>query len=84
MEVCGADGERELARQVRANACVDRAIAQAVAAVNAPALTGLYQNKIGGRTQLASIHSVLGAAIAPSASSTAGSSHSTWYISQVE
>jgi hypothetical protein len=34
---------------------VDRAIAQAVATVNAPALTGLYQTKLGGNTQLATI-----------------------------
>jgi UrcA family protein len=53
--VCGIDGERDLARQAHAQACMDRAIAQAVSIVNAPALTGLYQGKVGGNTQLASI-----------------------------
>ncbi len=52
-QVCGGDGERDLARKARAKACADRAIAQAVAAVNAPALTGLYQTKVAGNTQLA-------------------------------
>jgi UrcA family protein len=54
-EVCGLDGERDLGRKAHAKVCVDRAIAQAVATVNAPALTGLYQTKLGGNTQLASI-----------------------------
>ncbi len=54
-QVCGLDGERDLGRKAHAQACVDRAIAQAVAKVNAPALTGLYQTKAGGNTQLASI-----------------------------
>ena len=52
-QVCKADDQRDLAQWARARACVDRAIAQAVAKVDAPALTGLYQAHAHGNTQLA-------------------------------
>lgn len=54
-EVCGVDAVGDLGRGAHAKACMDQAIAQAVAKVNAPALTGLYRAKVGGNTQLASI-----------------------------
>jgi UrcA family protein len=54
-QVCGVDGERDLGRRVQAKACETRAIAEAVAAVDAPALTGLYKtHQVGGNTLLAS------------------------------
>ncbi len=46
-EVCAVSGSRELARIAHERACVDHAIAEAVAAVNNPLLTGLYEVKTG-------------------------------------
>ena len=54
-KVCSMPGSRELDRASQAKACITKAAADAVAAVNAPALSGLYQAKVGGNTQLASI-----------------------------
>ncbi len=54
-KVCAMPGSRELDGTAQAKACMTKAMADAVAAVNAPALTGLYQAKIGGSTKLASI-----------------------------
>jgi UrcA family protein len=47
-EVCGnAEQIRELARVAAANACVDKATSQAIAAVNSPMLTSLFLSKTG-------------------------------------
>ena len=54
-KVCTMPGSRELDRAAQAKACTTQATVNAVAAVNAPALTGLYQAKFGGGTKLASI-----------------------------
>ena len=54
-KVCAMPGSRELDRAVKAKACITNATANAVAAVNVPALTGLYETKVGGNTQLAAI-----------------------------
>ncbi len=53
-KVCAMPDSRELDRAAQAKACMAKATADAVAAVNAPALTGLYQAKVGD-THLASI-----------------------------
>jgi len=47
-QVCGVPGNRDLARIEPAKACAAQAIAAAVAAVNSPALTSMYQVKMGG------------------------------------
>jgi UrcA family protein len=54
-KVCAMPGSRELDRAAQAKACMTKATADAVAAVNAPALTGLYEAKAAGNTRLASI-----------------------------
>jgi UrcA family protein len=54
-EVCGVGRDRDLSRMIEAQSCAKKAVSDAVAAVNAPALTGLYQAKVGGATKLASI-----------------------------
>jgi UrcA family protein len=46
-QACGKGEERDLAQVARAQACTDRAIAEAVAAVNVPKLTTLYDTKMG-------------------------------------
>jgi len=46
-EVCGEPGSRELAQVVAAKACVDRAIARSVAAVNNAKLSGEYDAHMG-------------------------------------
>ncbi len=46
-EVCAVSGSRELARIAHEKACADRAIAEAVAAVNNPRVTRLYEVKMG-------------------------------------
>lgn len=55
--VCGTPGAHDLARIGQAQACAARAIAEAVTAVNAPALTSVYDLKIRGAsaTRLATI-----------------------------
>jgi UrcA family protein len=55
--VCGVSDSRDLARVSQAKACAKQAIAEAVAAVNAPALTGVYEVKTGvaPATRLAAI-----------------------------
>ena len=47
-QVCDLPGTRDLARLQQVDACVARAVAEAVAAVDKPALTGVYQVKMGG------------------------------------
>jgi len=47
-QVCGVSGNRELARLEQAKACAAHVVGEAVAAVNAPALTSVYQAKVGG------------------------------------
>jgi UrcA family protein len=47
-QVCGVSSDRDLARVTQAKACAAHAVADAVAAVNAPILTSIYQVKIGG------------------------------------
>ena len=42
VQVCGSVDQRELARVTAAKACQDRAMAQAVSAINNPMLTGKY------------------------------------------
>lgn len=54
-KVCAVPGGREWDRTAQAKACVAKATANAVAAVNAPALTGLHEVHGGGATQLATI-----------------------------
>ena len=48
--VCGGTDTRDLARQGLARACVDHAVADAVAKVNAPALTRFYEVNAGEAT----------------------------------
>jgi UrcA family protein len=55
VKVCRVPASRELDVASKATACITKATADAVAAVNAPALTGLYQAKVGGNTQLATV-----------------------------
>jgi UrcA family protein len=45
--VCGVSDTRDLARLAQAKACAAHTVAEAVAAVNAPALTGVYEVKMG-------------------------------------
>lgn len=45
--VCGVTDTRDLARLGQAKACASHAVAEAVAAVNAPALTRVYEMKTG-------------------------------------
>ena len=45
--VCGVPDTRDLARIAQAKACAAHTVAEAVAAVNAPLLTGVYQVKMG-------------------------------------
>jgi len=47
-QVCGVSSDRDLARGAQAKACAAHAVADAVAAVNAPALTSIYQATMGG------------------------------------
>jgi len=56
-QVCGVSDTRDLARLSHAKACAAQAVADAVAAVSAPALTGVYEVKTGGTpvTRLAAI-----------------------------
>jgi len=55
--VCGVSDSRDLARLSQAKACAAHATAEAVAAVNVPALTGVYQVKtrVAPVTRLAAI-----------------------------
>jgi UrcA family protein len=55
--VCGVADKRDLARLGQAKACADHAVAEAVAKVNAPALTQVYefQGDIVPVTRLAAI-----------------------------
>jgi len=55
--VCGVADARELGRVAQAKACAVHTVAEAVAAVNAPALTAVYAAKMGGTpaTRLATI-----------------------------
>jgi UrcA family protein len=46
-QVCAASGTRDLGQLARAKACTDHAIAVAVDAVKAPALTKIYDAKYG-------------------------------------
>ncbi len=56
-QVCGVPGTWELARVRQVKACVARAVADAVAAVNAPALSGVYEvnRGVAPGTRLAAI-----------------------------
>jgi UrcA family protein len=56
-QACGVPGTRDLGRLTAAKACAAHAVAQAVTAVNAPALTSIHQVKIGATsvTRLAAI-----------------------------
>ncbi len=47
-QVCGVADSGDLARFARAKACAAHTVAAAVAAVNVPALTGVYEVKDGG------------------------------------
>jgi UrcA family protein len=46
-QVCGVSSTRELARLEQAKTCAAHAVADAVAAVNVPALTSIYQVNMG-------------------------------------
>jgi UrcA family protein len=46
-QVCAMPGDRELVVLAGTKACVDRAIAEAVAAVKSPTLSKLYESKVG-------------------------------------
>jgi UrcA family protein len=46
--VCGVANERDLAIAARAQACVFQAVSEAVAAVDNPHLTSVYEAKMGG------------------------------------
>jgi UrcA family protein len=47
VQVCGVPDHRELARSAQAEACTARAVADAVAKVDAPALTRTYLRETG-------------------------------------
>jgi UrcA family protein len=47
-QVCGVSSNRDLARLEQVKACTAHAVADAVAVVNAPALTSIYHTKVGG------------------------------------
>jgi len=51
-QVCGDHGTRDLARLTAANACAAHAVARAVAALNSPALTGIYEARMGGTSAI--------------------------------
>jgi UrcA family protein len=46
-QVCGTFGVRDLGAEAAAKACKTRAIGEAVAAVHAPALSQIYEGKMG-------------------------------------
>ena len=50
--VCDAPEPRDLARAAAAKPCIARAVADAVAQINSPLLTGLYATKMGGEAKL--------------------------------
>jgi UrcA family protein len=50
-EVCGTFGVRDLGAAAAAQACKARAIGEAVAAVHAPALTQVYEGKVGVKVE---------------------------------
>jgi UrcA family protein len=52
--VCGADGPRKFLPDSPVGICMEHALAEAVATVNAPVLTGMYRSQVAGSTQLAS------------------------------
>lgn len=55
--VCGVPDTQELARLARAKVCAAQTVAEAVAAVDAPVLTGVHEARLGGAAgnQLAAI-----------------------------
>ena len=56
-QVCERPGMLDLAKLQLVEACVARAVAAAVAAVDKPALTAVYQVKMGGTAiRLAGVH----------------------------
>ena len=55
-EVCGTFSVRDLGAEVAARACKERAIGETVASVKVPALTRVYEAKVGVKvTQFASL-----------------------------
>lgn len=50
-QVCGDWDTRDLSRGLAATACINKAMSQAVAHVNSPMLTSLYEAKTGKREQ---------------------------------
>ena len=50
-QVCGDWDTRDLSRGLAATACINKALSQAVARVNSPMLTSLYEAKTGKREQ---------------------------------
>jgi UrcA family protein len=53
--VCAPFDDRDLARHMRFQACVENAISTAVAKVDRPALTAYYENKTNGRNTIIQI-----------------------------
>jgi UrcA family protein len=50
-QVCGTFGVRDLGAEAAAKACKTRAIGEAVAAVHAPALSQIYEGKMGVKVE---------------------------------
>ncbi len=50
-QVCGTFGVRDLSAEAAAKACKARAIGEAVAAVHAPALSQVYEGKMGVKAE---------------------------------
>ena len=48
VQVCDVRATRDLAEQRQVKACTDHAVAEAVGAVNKPALTRVFESKMGG------------------------------------